>query len=112
MRPFCHLNLNTVRSDSCAFHETLRSVGGFVRARGLELGLTQQECAKGLDISKRSLENWENSRTTPDPKHMGRLVQFLGFSPFKKPTAAGAAVGLVQPDHSQQKAAIRGCHFS
>src|SRR4030095_8922210 len=88
IHPFCHLRLNAFRSDSCASRDALRSIAPFVRARRLELKLTQQECRKALGISKHTLENWENGRTTPDRKRIGRLGQFLGFYPSQEPTAA------------------------
>jgi transcriptional regulator with XRE-family HTH domain len=41
-----------------------------------ELGITQKELAEMMGVSRQSINNWANNRTTP-PKIFSRLLELL-----------------------------------
>ena len=65
MRPFCQLLLKAVRVDSPLDanrrQELAKTLTGYRAAHGL----TQDEFAAKLGVSRKSLHNWEHGRTTP-----------------------------------------------
>ena len=43
-------------------------------------GLSQEELAEKLDVSRQTVSNWENDRATPDAVKLGALCKTLGVS--------------------------------
>lgn len=52
-------------------------LGKRIKARRIELHLSQIEAAALLGISERTLQNWESGTTFPWPKHRRALERFL-----------------------------------
>ena len=48
----------------------------------MELNLTAVDCADLLSVSRKTLNNWENGSTKPDPRILPRIVHFIQFDPF------------------------------
>jgi transcriptional regulator with XRE-family HTH domain len=53
-----------------------------IRKRRLDLGLLQREAAAQIGCDTDTVTNWEKGRSTPDLKHIAKIVEFLGFNPF------------------------------
>jgi DNA-binding XRE family transcriptional regulator len=59
-----------------------KTVGEMIRKRRLDLGLLQREVAVRIECDTDTVTNWEKGRSTPDLKHVAKLVEFLGINPF------------------------------
>jgi transcriptional regulator with XRE-family HTH domain len=52
-------------------------LGKRIRTQRIRLNLSQAEAAEHLEISVRTLQNWEAGTTFPWPKHRRALARFL-----------------------------------
>lgn len=43
-----------------------------------QAGLSQEQLAEALGVSRQTVSNWENDRATPDAYKFGRLCELLG----------------------------------
>ncbi|MBE7487024.1 helix-turn-helix transcriptional regulator [bacterium] len=48
----------------------------------MDLGLSQVEAAKRLRVNEGTVVKWERGYLKPAPRHIPRLIAFLGYSPF------------------------------
>jgi transcriptional regulator with XRE-family HTH domain len=55
-------------------------LGRQLKARRLELDLSQREAAERIGVSPRALQNWEHGKVFPWPKHRRALKRFLAES--------------------------------
>ena len=56
----------------------------YIKQRRLELGLTQAQLAKVLDVDKQSVSNWECGRNEPWGAMQDRIVARLGERPRRQ----------------------------
>lgn len=54
-------------------------ISEILKNKRTELNMTQDDLAKSLYVSKRSITNWETGRTTPDIDSLIRLSNFTTF---------------------------------
>jgi len=80
--PFCHSTFLGKKPLPASYPKELRTLGDHVRKRRLDLRLLQREVAALLDVSKSTLEGWEQNRHPPALRHIPAVVEFLGYSPF------------------------------
>ena len=59
-----------------------KTVGEIIRKRRLDLGLLQRDVAAQIGCDTATVTNWEKGRSTPDLKHVAKVVEFLEFNPF------------------------------
>ncbi len=57
------------------------TVGALLLQRRRELGLTQEEAAKALRVSKNGFGYWENNTRVPRVGKLRALAEFLGLTP-------------------------------
>jgi transcriptional regulator with XRE-family HTH domain len=57
------------------------TIGDHVRARRLDLGLTQEQLAKQLEVTESTVNNWERGRSSPDVRAFPRVLSWLGYDP-------------------------------
>lgn len=62
-----------------------------------ELGLTQVQAAKHLQVSIGTYNQWESGMTIPSKKHIARVLDFLGIVKEKKLTAVEWVVEQLTP---------------
>lgn len=55
-------------------------IGNQLQKARMDAGLTQEQVAEALNISRQTLSNWENSRTSPDMKNAVALSELYGVS--------------------------------
>jgi len=55
-------------------------ISEILKEKRAELNMTQDELAKSLYVSKRSITNWETGRTTPDIDSLIRLAKLYDIS--------------------------------
>lgn len=60
------------------------TIGEHIRKRRLDLGLLQIEVAKIIGVTESTVWNWEHG-TEPELKHMPKVIEFLGYTPFECP---------------------------
>ena len=57
----------------------MQSLGEKIRQARREKGLTQEQLAQALFVSRQTVSNWENGKTEPDYQTLVRLSQELGM---------------------------------
>lgn len=53
----------------------------------MELKLLQKDVAKILDVTGDSIINWEMNRSSPQIQFFPKIIEFLGYLPFKVDTS-------------------------
>lgn len=59
------------------------SIGEHLLKKRLDNNKTQKEIASILKISINTLSNWENNKTRPNISQFAKIIEFLGYDPFK-----------------------------
>lgn len=72
----------------------LENLGDHIRARRHELGLTQRKVATILGVNRVTLWYGENHRTEPEIGMYPRIVDFLGYCPYRCPRSFGELLFL------------------
>ena len=80
--PFCHLTLTSAKPYSSPYPRELVTWGDHLRARRLERGLLQKDLAKLWHLDPATVNYWERNRFDPAPRHLPRIVDFLGYVPY------------------------------
>ena len=80
---FCQISLKTKRPLPSAHPRELRTLGDHLRKRRLDLKLLQREVAQILGVNSTSINNWENNLTSPKVSYIPRIIEFLGYVPYK-----------------------------
>ena len=55
-------------------------LGGQIKRHRTRLGLSQEELADRIFVTRQSVSNWENGRTYPDLQSLLRLSDLFGLS--------------------------------
>ena len=80
--PFCHFTLRGRKPPPDGYPVELRTLGDHLRAKRLDLGLLQRDVAEQLRVSKATVYNWENNRSSPALHLVPRIIGFLGYVPY------------------------------
>ncbi len=56
-----------------------QNLGEKIRQARREKGMTQEQLAQALFVSRQTVSNWENGRTEPDYQTLTRLSELLGL---------------------------------
>ncbi|MCW5976474.1 MAG: helix-turn-helix domain-containing protein [Bryobacteraceae bacterium] len=83
--PFCHVRLKAPKPPAPAYPKSLKTLGGHIRKRRLDLHLLQSEVAKRLGVTESCIWNWENNATTPAFQYWPPIIEFLGYNPVPEP---------------------------
>jgi transcriptional regulator with XRE-family HTH domain len=62
---------------SCAADDEAMTIGDRIRLRRAVLGITEDELAHRMEVSRSAVNQWEQGGTTPRQKKMDRLAQAL-----------------------------------
>jgi transcriptional regulator with XRE-family HTH domain len=57
------------------------TLGEHLRKRRMDLGITQKEAARRLEVDQWTVINWERGRTRPARRALPRIARFLGSDP-------------------------------
>ncbi|WP_239285057.1 helix-turn-helix transcriptional regulator [Collinsella sp. An2] len=60
--------------------DTSTSIGANIKRRRVAAGLSQEELAFALEVSRQTVSNWETSRTIPDAQSLKLIAQQLSCS--------------------------------
>lgn len=64
----------------------LKTITDHLRKRRFDLGLTQKEAAKKLEVTEDCYYLWEGNKALPQIHHMPNVIQFLGYMPYSVDT--------------------------
>ena len=94
----------------------METLGDYLRATRLDRGLSQPEVAKILKVTPDTVTGWELNRHQPPARLAKKIIQFLGYIPFKE---EGVSLGkqlyfarLLSGKTQEQVAANIGCDES
>ncbi|MHB8581523.1 MAG: helix-turn-helix domain-containing protein [Ignavibacteriaceae bacterium] len=65
--------------------QKLNSIGDHLKKKRLERQLTQLQLARLIGVEETSIYNWENNRSKPKIYLLPKIIEFLGYVPFKLP---------------------------
>lgn len=66
--------------------ESPKHIGEHIKKKRLDLGLLQHEAAEEMGVCAWTIINWELGETEPAVHYIQRILRFLGYDPFPKPT--------------------------
>jgi transcriptional regulator with XRE-family HTH domain len=61
-----------------------KTLGEHIKKRRIELHLLQSQLAKRLGVDRISVQNWESGIYVPSARVVEKVIEFLGYDPFKK----------------------------
>lgn len=80
------------------------TIGGHVRSRRLELGLTLAKAGEAIGVCWNAVMRWEGGSRIPDVTSMPAVIRFLGYDPRPEPKSfpewlrwLRGSLGLHQP---------------
>jgi transcriptional regulator with XRE-family HTH domain len=89
MLPFCDRRVSVPRKDvapvwtrSFPISKEPKTLGEHLKKKRFQIGLRQDESAVKLEVSCKTLSDWETDRLYPSLPMQPRLVDYLGFDPF------------------------------
>ena len=92
--PYASVTLKGLKPKDTEFEP--QSLGEHIRKRRLELRLSQQEVARRLGCSWRTVFNWENGKTKPATESIPAIIGFLGYDPFPAPASLSDRLAAVR----------------
>lgn len=75
--PFCQYRIRVPRPPPAGYPKAPRTLGDRLRARRMDLGLSQAQVAERLCVNPWTLLNWELGRTDPQKRSLPRIHAFL-----------------------------------
>jgi DNA-binding XRE family transcriptional regulator len=69
-----------------------RSIGEHILKRRCELELFQKDVGRQIDVSARTIMNWEKSKAEPGIQYYPTILAFLGYDPFPEPGTLGEKI--------------------
>jgi len=108
--PFCHVSIKGERPLPKAYPKELKTIGDHIRKKRLDLKLHQYEIAPLIGVNKTTIFNWERNYSSPELRHIPKVIKFLGYIPFEKePKALGEKIvyyrhlaGMTQKELARQ----------
>jgi len=92
--PFCHWVLKAEKPKDSAYPRHLATIGDHLKARRLDLGLTQGQLAAMLKVDETTINNWETGKRRPTIKLIPNLISLLGIAPFGQPSTLAETLKL------------------
>ena len=93
MLPFCDRFVSVPRKDvapvwtrSFPIAKEPTTLGQHLKKKRFLAGVRQSEAARLLGVSARSLSLWECDRLFPTVPFHARIIAYVGYDPFEKPT--------------------------
>ena len=80
----------------------MQSLGEKIRQARREKGLTQEQLAQALFVSRQTVSNWENGKTEPDYQTLVRLSQELGMEIVRTEETPAEAPPETPPEMARQ----------
>jgi transcriptional regulator with XRE-family HTH domain len=77
----------TIQKPIIGYNESPSSLGDKIRNKRLELKLLQKDVANLIGVSEDAVTYWENNRAKPQIQYYPKVIEFLGYFPFKIDTS-------------------------
>jgi len=84
--PFCHVTLRGHKLPPPGYPSALKTIGDHIKKRRLDLKLTKRDVAKRFGVDDVTIYLWEKNRVRPSLAQIPKIIEFLGYDPFKKKT--------------------------
>ena len=72
------------------------TLGEHLKKRRFELGLLQKQASEYLGAGDWTLINWEKNRTTPPIRFWPKIIDFLGYDPYRPPRSSGERIKAIR----------------
>jgi DNA-binding transcriptional regulator YiaG len=69
-----------------------KTLGQHLLKKRLELGLTQVEVARKLNLGLQTISHWESEDNIPNIYHYPAIISFLGYYPFRVDETEGGKI--------------------
>jgi len=105
--PSCHLVLIGLRPKPKGYPNQLNTLGDHIRQARLDRGLHLDDVADQIGVTGAMVSLWETNRAVPTVSKTPRIIQFLGFTPYRQHKGFGEWLKLVRTSrgYSQRKLA-------
>lgn len=74
------------------YPKQINTLADHLKARRLDLSLTQKEVAARLAVDADSVRNWEAGRSSPAIRWLPAIIAFLGDNPLPQPATIGKQI--------------------
>ena len=81
--PFSALATTVRKPLGNSYIDNPTTIGELLRNRRLELHLRQNDVAELFKVSEDCITYWENNRFEPQIRHASKVINFLGYDPYK-----------------------------
>lgn len=71
-----------------AYPLELNTIGDHLRKVRIDRKLSQKDLSKIISVTEDTITGWELNRNSPKPKYIKKIIEFLGYSPFKTENAS------------------------
>ena len=79
--PICNIVLKAIKPDGKPYPKELKTYGGHLRKKRLDLNLSQPQVAKIVNVTTDSITNWELNRNEPNLEQIPKIISFLEYTP-------------------------------
>ena len=97
--PFRNIALTASRTALEEKESRLRTVGGHILQRRLDLGLCQKHVAALCGVTTDTVANWELGRHDISIRHWPSVLAFLSYEPFPEPQTLPDKLNVIRRRH-------------
>jgi DNA-binding transcriptional regulator YiaG len=80
---FCKSEQSSEKSKPKGYPLEPKTLGEHIRKRRMDLKLFQHQVAEQLGVDKCTIHNWERNFSSPDPRLVPGIIEFLGTVPSR-----------------------------
>ena len=80
---FLKVQLNAKKLSPKGYPKEIKNIGDHIRKRRLDLNLTVEKAAQQMQTAHCNIHNWEQHRRRPHISSMPKIIEFLGYVPWK-----------------------------
>ncbi len=77
------MKLNVPKPHPIGYPKELITIGDYIRARRMDLGLFQEEVAQKIGVCGDSIAKWGKGCGSPKTRQFPKIIEFLGDVPFQ-----------------------------
>jgi DNA-binding transcriptional regulator YiaG len=93
--PFCHFKIKAEKPRDFDYPTEIKTLGDQLRAKRLDLGLSQKEVADLLNVSEDSVCYWENDSVRPSAFNLNQIRIFVDGARCRIPSRSLERNGVV-----------------
>jgi len=82
---FLSLTIPRIHYQHRGYPKSPKTIGQHIRKRRMDLRLLQRDVAGIIGVTECTVFGWEKGMREPSTKHVPRIIDFLGYSPFEGP---------------------------